>query len=58
VSVEQNEAAIGHIKHRLRATGEREGQRPWWLANGHERAQQLDEVAYIRFALVYRRSRI
>ena len=55
VSVEQIEAAIGHIKHRLRATGEREVKA---LAVGEmvmRELKQLDEVAYIRFASVYRR---
>ncbi|GGD12174.1 transcriptional regulator NrdR [Halopseudomonas salina] len=55
VSVEQIEAAIGHIKHRLRATGEREVQA---LVVGEmvmNELKQLDEVAYIRFASVYRR---
>ncbi len=54
VSVEQVETAIDHIKHKLRATGEREvnsqklGE---WVM--HE-LRQLDEVAYVRFASVYR----
>ena len=55
VSVEQIEAAIGQIKHRLRATGEREVKA---LAVGEmvmRELKQLDEVAYIRFASVYRR---
>ena len=55
VSVEQIEAAIGHIKHRLRATGEPEVKA---LAVGEmvmRELKQLDEVAYIRFASVYRR---
>lgn len=55
VSVEQIEAAIGHIKHRLRATGERKVKA---LAVGEmvmRELKQLDEVAYIRFASVYRR---
>ena len=55
VSVERLEAAIAHIKHKLRATGEREikslvlGE----LVMGE--LQKLDEVAYIRFASVYKR---
>ena len=55
VSVEQIEAAIGHITHRLRATGERAVKA---LAVGEmvmRELKQLDEVAYIRFASVYRR---
>src|SRR3990167_5740030 len=49
------DAAIAHIKHKLRATGEREikslvlGE----LVMGE--LQKLDEVAYIRFASVYKR---
>jgi transcriptional repressor NrdR len=55
VSIERLEAAIAHIKHQLRATGEREikslvlGE----LVMGE--LQKLDEVAYIRFASVYKR---
>ena len=54
VSVEQLEEAISRIKHRLRATGEREVKS---LVLGEEvmrELQQLDEIAYIRFASVYR----
>lgn len=54
VSVEQLEEAINRIKHRLRATGEREVQS---LVLGEEvmrELQKLDEIAYIRFASVYR----
>ena len=55
VSVEQVEAAINHIKHFLQGTGERE------IAAGiigekvMEQLRQLDEVAFVRFASVYRR---
>lgn len=55
VSVERLEEAIARIKQQLRATGEREvkslvlGE----LVMGELR--KLDEVAYIRFASVYRR---
>jgi len=55
VSVERLEEAIARIKARLRATGEREikslvvGE---WVM---DELRQLDEVAYIRFASVYRR---
>jgi transcriptional repressor NrdR len=55
VSVEQIEAAIGHIKHRLRATGEREVQAMVVGEMVMNELKQLDEVAYIRFASVYRR---
>ena len=54
VSMEQVEEAINRIKHRLRATGEREVQS---LVLGEEvmrELQELDEIAYIRFASVYR----
>ncbi|WP_373187983.1 transcriptional regulator NrdR [Halopseudomonas sp.] len=55
VSVEQIEAAIGHIKHRLRATGEREVPAMVVGEMVMNELKQLDEVAYIRFASVYRR---
>ena len=55
VSIERLEAAIAHIKHKLRATGEREIKS---LVLGElvmAELQKLDEVAYIRFASVYKR---
>ena len=55
VSVERLEAALAHIKSKLRATGEREVKS---LVVGElvmGELQKLDEVAYIRFASVYRR---
>ena len=54
VSVEQLEEAISRIAHRLRAMGEREVSS---LILGEEvmrELKKLDEVAYIRFASVYR----
>ena len=54
-SIERLEAAIAHIKHKLRATGEREIKS---LVLGElvmAELQKLDEVAYIRFASVYKR---
>lgn len=54
VSIEDIDAAITRIKQKLRATGEREvpsrtlGE---WVM---EELRQLDEVAYVRFASVYR----
>ncbi|GAA6146399.1 MAG: transcriptional regulator NrdR [Thalassolituus sp.] len=54
VSVESIEAALTHIKQKLRATGEREvpsrmvGE---WVM---EELRSLDEVAFVRFASVYR----
>jgi len=54
VSVEDIEAVIHQIKHALRATGEREVKS---LVVGElvmEHLKQLDQVAYVRFASVYR----
>ena len=54
VSVDQIEAALTHIKHRLRETGERELPS---LRVGEEvmaELRELDAVAYVRFASVYR----
>lgn len=54
VSVEDVEAAVSRIKNYLRATGEREmksrdvGERVMY------ELRQLDQVAYVRFASVYR----
>ena len=55
VSVEQIEAALGRIKHQLRATGEREIKAMVVGEMVMAELKQLDEVAYIRFASVYRR---
>lgn len=55
VSVEEVEAALGRIKHRLRATGEREINAMVVGEMVMNELKQLDEVAYIRFASVYRR---
>lgn len=54
VSAEQVEEAIFHINHKLRASGEREV--PSTLVGGlvMEELRRLDEVAYVRFASVYR----
>jgi transcriptional repressor NrdR len=54
VSAEQVEEAISHINHKLRASGEREV--PSTLVGGlvMEELRRLDEVAYVRFASVYR----
>ncbi|MCR9106601.1 MAG: transcriptional regulator NrdR [Gammaproteobacteria bacterium] len=54
VSVEDVEAVINSIKHVLRATGEREIKS---LVLGElvmEHLKKLDQVAYVRFASVYR----
>ena len=54
VSVEQVEAAVNHIKHNLRAQGEREIKAFVIGEMVMEELKALDEVAYIRFASVYR----
>ncbi len=54
VSVEDIEAVINHIKHTLRATGERELQSLVLGEMVMESLKQLDQVAYVRFASVYR----
>ncbi len=54
VSLEDIEAVINQIKHALRATGEREVKS---LVVGElvmDQLRQLDQVAYVRFASVYR----
>jgi len=55
VPSEQLEEAIGHLVHKLRTMGEREV--PSRLIGEHvmEELRALDEVAYVRFASVYRR---
>ncbi|HNI65685.1 MAG TPA: transcriptional regulator NrdR [Pseudomonadales bacterium] len=55
VSVEDVEAALNRIKHQLRATGEREVASDLVGEAVMAQLQQLDEVAYVRFASVYRR---
>jgi transcriptional repressor NrdR len=55
VSIERLEAAIAHIKHKLRATGEREVKSRVLGELVMAELQKLDEVAYIRVASVYRR---
>jgi transcriptional repressor NrdR len=54
VSMEDLEAAITRISHRLRATGEREVPARQLGELVMEELQQLDDVAYVRFASVYR----
>ncbi len=54
VSSEQIENAISHILHKARASGEREiasKQMGEWVM---EELRNLDQVAYVRFASVYR----
>ena len=55
VSAEDVEAAIGEITHRLRMTGEREIPSRAVGDLVMQALSQLDEVAYVRFASVYRR---
>ena len=54
VSMEDLEAAISRVCHRLRATGERELPARELGEFVMEELQQLDDVAYVRFASVYR----
>jgi transcriptional repressor NrdR len=54
VSAEQVETAVAHVMHKLRTTGEREvaaKQVGDWVM---EELQDLDHVAYVRFAAVYK----
>jgi transcriptional repressor NrdR len=54
VSTEQIEEAIGRICHKLRARGEREVPSKMVGELVMEELRKLDEVAYVRFASVYR----
>ncbi len=54
VSAEQVEAAVAHVMHKLRTAGEREvpaQQIGDWVMR---ELQELDHVAYVRFAAVYK----
>lgn len=55
VSVDQVDMALGHIMSKLRATGEREVPSDTVGEMVMEELRKLDEVAYVRFASVYRR---
>jgi transcriptional repressor NrdR len=55
VSIESIELSINNIKHFLQATGEREVKSLTVGEKVMEQLQKLDEVAYVRFASVYRR---
>lgn len=55
VSIESIESAINQIKHFLQATGEREVPSLKVGEKVMEELRKLDEVAYVRFASVYRR---
>jgi len=54
VSMEELEAAITRISHRLRATGEREVAARQIGELVMEELRELDDVAHVRFASVYR----
>ncbi len=54
VDTEAIEGALNRIKHRIRATGDREvasGKLGEWVM---DELREMDEVAYVRFASVYR----
>ena len=54
VSMEDTEAAIAQIKHALQATGEREIKSRKVGELVMDALRKLDDVAYVRFASVYR----
>ena len=54
VSVEQIDEAVARINHSLRASGEREVPSHIVGEKVMEELRKLDEVAYVRFASVYR----
>ena len=54
VSVEDIESALNQIKHSLQATGERELPSRLLGEKVMEKLRKLDQVAYVRFASVYR----
>ena len=54
VETEQIDAAISHIKQRLRATGDREVASLMVGEFVMDELRELDHVAYVRFASVYR----
>ncbi|WKD50387.1 transcriptional regulator NrdR [Microbulbifer spongiae] len=55
VSTERVESAVSQIKHALQATGERELPARAIGELVMEQLRELDQVAYVRFASVYRR---
>jgi transcriptional repressor NrdR len=55
VSMEAIEDAVGRIKHKLRATGDREVASDLLGEWVMDELRAMDEVAYVRFASVYRR---
>ena len=54
VSIEKVDEAINRIKNHLRATGEREVPSHMVGEQVMQELRQLDEVAFVRFASVYR----
>ncbi|MFT6518502.1 MAG: transcriptional repressor NrdR [Candidatus Azotimanducaceae bacterium] len=54
VSLERVESTINHIKHRLRASGEPEVNTRDLGELVMDELRELDDVAYVRFASVYR----
>ena len=54
VSIERVEEALNRIKANLRATGEREISSNFIGSLVMENLKQIDKVAYVRFASVYR----
>jgi len=54
VSIEQVDEAVSRINHKLRASGEREVPSELVGEQVMEELRRLDEVAYVRFASVYR----
>ncbi len=54
VSEEAMEASIAKIKHELQASGEREVKSLWVGELVMDALRSLDDVAYVRFASVYR----
>ena len=54
VSIEQIEVAISQIKHFLQVTGEREVPSKLVGEEVMRQLRELDEVAYVRFASVYK----
>ncbi len=55
VSVDDIETTIGDIKKEMRATGERELPSQWLGQKVMQHLRQMDSVAYVRFASVYKR---
>lgn len=54
VSIEDIDAAVSRIKHRLRSTGERELPSRQLGSEVMRELRDMDPVAYVRFASVYR----